>query len=299
MVAVILCSISSTDVQSDSNTCSIFMKFVRDLIIPRNIRKLVSALRSELHRYIIRPEDFGFLSHNAEVDAPVRIVNPSNVYIYEGAHIGSNSIILASNAKFIMKKNSGSARNITVVTGNHARIQGRFYRSIKENEKPGGYDKDVVINEDVWIGLNVTILSGVEIGRGCTLASGAVVTKSFPPYCVIGGVPAKIIKNYWSIEEILHHESILYPKEEQFSREQLEIIYNSYNLKESISQTPSSISSMSNNNLLHESPHEHPATKNGGGVGGGKPLIAKGFIHNAYNNRSSFKNKNYHFSDTG
>lgn len=191
---------------------------------------------------MISPKDFGFLSEDAEVDAPVRIVNPCNVYIYDGAHIGSNSIILASNARFIMKRNSGSAGNLTVVTGNHARIQGRFYRSIKEDDKPDGYDKDVIINEDVWIGLNVTILSGVEIGRGCTLASGAVVTKSVPPYCVIGGVPAKVIKKYWSIDEILHHELLLYPPEERFTREQLEIIYNNYNLKESMSQSTYTIS---------------------------------------------------------
>ena len=51
----------------------------------------------------------------------------------------------------------------------------------------------IVINDDVWIGSDVTILSGVEIGQGSIIAAGSVVTKSFPPYSIIGGVPSKII----------------------------------------------------------------------------------------------------------
>lgn len=56
------------------------------------------------------------------------------------------------------------------------------------------YDKDVVVDEDVWIGARVTLLSGVHIRRGCILCAGAVVTKDTPPYAIIGGVPAKLIK---------------------------------------------------------------------------------------------------------
>lgn len=52
----------------------------------------------------------------------------------------------------------------------------------------------IVIGNHVWIGLNVTILKGVNIGDGCMIAAGSVVTKSFPPECLIGGVPAKILR---------------------------------------------------------------------------------------------------------
>jgi acetyltransferase-like isoleucine patch superfamily enzyme len=50
------------------------------------------------------------------------------------------------------------------------------------------------IGKNCWIGSKATILDGVVIGDGCIIAAGAVVTKSFPANCVLGGVPAKIIK---------------------------------------------------------------------------------------------------------
>lgn len=60
----------------------------------------------------------------------------------------------------------------------------------------------VSIGNDVWIGSNVIILRGVNIGDGAILAAGAVVTKDVPPYAVVGGVPAKILKYRF-------HESII------------------------------------------------------------------------------------------
>lgn len=55
-------------------------------------------------------------------------------------------------------------------------------------------DIQIEIEDDVWIGANATILSGVKIGRGAIVAAGAVVSKSVPPYAIAGGVPAKVIK---------------------------------------------------------------------------------------------------------
>lgn len=53
---------------------------------------------------------------------------------------------------------------------------------------------DITVGDDVWIGENTTILSGVHIHQGAVIAAGAVVTKDVPPYAVVGGVPAKVIK---------------------------------------------------------------------------------------------------------
>lgn len=57
-----------------------------------------------------------------------------------------------------------------------------------------GQAKPVTIGNDVWIGGNATILPGVTIGNNVVVAAGAVVTKDVPDNCVVGGVPAKVIK---------------------------------------------------------------------------------------------------------
>ncbi|WP_312664387.1 DapH/DapD/GlmU-related protein [Pantoea sp. CTOTU49201] len=52
----------------------------------------------------------------------------------------------------------------------------------------------VIIGNDVWIGHGVIVLPGVTVGDGAVLAAGAVVTKDVPPYTIVGGVPAKVIR---------------------------------------------------------------------------------------------------------
>ena len=55
-------------------------------------------------------------------------------------------------------------------------------------------EKDVNIGNDVWLGANAIVVPGVNIGDGCVVAAGAVVTKDIPAYSIAGGVPAKVIK---------------------------------------------------------------------------------------------------------
>ena len=62
-------------------------------------------------------------------------------------------------------------------------------------------DFGIKIGNDVWIGLNAIILHGCKIGNGVTIAAGAVVTKDVPDFCVVGGIPAKIIRKKCTDEE--------------------------------------------------------------------------------------------------
>jgi acetyltransferase-like isoleucine patch superfamily enzyme len=52
----------------------------------------------------------------------------------------------------------------------------------------------IVIEDDVWLGAGVVVTDGVRIGRGAVVAAGAVVTNDVPPHTVVGGVPARIIR---------------------------------------------------------------------------------------------------------
>lgn len=81
----------------------------------------------------------------------------TNIFLYYNTSLASNTWISATNAKFIVKSNCSIAEGLTVHTGNHARIIGKFVSDMTELDKHFGYDKDVIIENDVWIGCNVTI----------------------------------------------------------------------------------------------------------------------------------------------
>lgn len=77
------------------------------------------------------------------------------------------------------------------------------------NEKLGVVDRDMmpsaslVVGDDVWVGHNATIAPGVEtIGRGAAIAAGAIVTRPVPPYAIMGGNPAKLIRMRFTPEVI-------------------------------------------------------------------------------------------------
>lgn len=195
------------------------------------LHRLKIGLRAWYNQYVASLDrtKFGYIADDVTLMPPLTFANPKNVFLY-GDNGLKDAKIFTKNARFIMKPHSGAAEGLRVSTGNHAMVLGKFYRSIKEKDKPKGLDADVVVESDVWIGRNVTLLAGVHIGRGCTIGAGAVVTKPMPPYCVVVGVPAKPIKMKWTIDEILQHEALLYPEEERFSREELEAIYKRNNL---------------------------------------------------------------------
>lgn len=108
-----------------------------------------------------------------------------------------------------------------LVIGSYCSI-GPGVRFIVNNEHPMGYistfpyhvlvarDKSfealskggILVEGDVWIGSNATILDGVTIGRGSVIAAGALVAKDVPPYSIVGGCPAKLIRCRFSNEQI-------------------------------------------------------------------------------------------------
>lgn len=170
--------------------------------------------------YYVKPDPvkFGHFGKNAALGIPADLKNPRNIYLYDFARIGRRSTIMTmGNSKFIMKRGCLTAEGLVVVTSNHRQHIGQFLSGGNEDNEY----KDVIVEEDVWIGINVTLLSGTHIGRGAIIGACSVVTKEIPPYAVAVGNPARVIKFKWSIEEIIKHEKTLYPESERFSVEEL------------------------------------------------------------------------------
>jgi len=92
-------------------------------------------------------------------------------------------------------------------------------------DKKGRFDRDIIVEEDVWIGINVTLLNGAHIGRGCIVGAGCVISGEWPPYMVIAGNPARIIKPVFSFDDIIRHEEKLYAPENRISIDSLKKIF--------------------------------------------------------------------------
>jgi len=82
--------------------------------------------------------------------------------------------------------------------------------------------KETIIDDDVWIGSGAVILQGVNIGRGAVIGAGAIVTRNVEPYCVIVGVPGKVIKKRFSNDQITLHQQINF-KEKNLNALKLQI----------------------------------------------------------------------------
>ena len=137
-----------------------------------------------------------------------------NLSVVDGTSIPKGSIIYCTDAPCIIGKKVLFGPKPTIITGDHRiDILGKYITDVTVEEKfvdgVNVYDQPVVIEDGVWCGANVTILKGVTIGRGSVVAAGAVVTKSFPPYSIIGGIPAKLIKMRFTEEEIKKNENDL------------------------------------------------------------------------------------------
>ena len=70
--------------------------------------------------------------------------------------------------------------------------------SVKNVASAWDHKGDIVIGNDVWIGYEAVILAGVSIGDGAVVGAGALVTRDVPPYAIVGGIPAKIIRKRFS-----------------------------------------------------------------------------------------------------
>lgn len=199
-----------------------------------SILKTITVIFDVWHRFFVKyikrnlyRSCLGYCGKNVDLRLDKNPGPLCRVYMYDNTNIYHGFRFISVTGKFIMKKNSGAAAGLTVITGNHQRVEGKWCKEFS-GDHINDIEKDVMVEEDVWLGANVTLLAGVTIGRGATIGAGAVCLKNIPPYAVAIGNPAKVVGFNFKPEEIIEHEKTLYPEDERLPFDLLSKNYEKY-----------------------------------------------------------------------
>lgn len=143
-----------------------------------------------------KPESvFGFLEmeNNSEinVNGDFCFYNGFHVVIMENAKLNLGSGYINRNVKIRCFNEISIGQNV-VISENVSIWDSDAHKILRDSYQPS---IPIKIGNHVWIGMNSIILKGVTLGDGCIVAAGSIVTKSFPEKCLVGGIPAKIIKD--------------------------------------------------------------------------------------------------------
>lgn len=117
--------------------------------------------------------------------------NANNIYLGENVRITMDCCIWAGEkSKIIFGDNVLVGPGVKIMSTNHGTVKNGTPMVFQDR-----VEEDIRIESDVWIGSNSVILKGVTIGEGAIVAAGSIVTKDVLPYSIVGGCPAKFIKN--------------------------------------------------------------------------------------------------------
>lgn len=180
------------------------------------LKEMVNIFRSS-----VRKRNWKKLHPNSDT-IPMNEFDFNKVQLGYGSYGELNVVDFGGANKLIIKNYVSIAQKVTFVLNadhytNH--ISTYPYKvKILHSESSESFGKgDIIVDDDVWIGYGATILSGVHIGQGAVVAAGAVVTRDVPPYAIVGGVPAKVIKYRFEpamVEELLKVDYSKLTKEE-------------------------------------------------------------------------------------
>jgi acetyltransferase-like isoleucine patch superfamily enzyme len=132
----------------------------------------------------------------------------STISLGHDVYIGPGATFMSALSRIEIGNKVLFGPNVTIMGGNHRTdLVGAYMYDV--TEKLPDNDRDVIIEDDVWVGCNAIILKGVRIGRGSIIGAGSVVVKSVPPYTVYVGSPGLKTKARWDAGTIADHERIL------------------------------------------------------------------------------------------
>ena len=145
-------------------------------------RYLIRKLRSSVGRHL-----FDSCGKNINIEKGADFGKGNGIKIGNNSGIGINSYI---RGPLEIGDDVMMGPDVMIFHADHAMVRRDIPMRVQGDTK----SKPVVIGNDVWIGARVIILKGVHVGDGAVIAAGAVVSKDVPPYAIVGGVPAKVIK---------------------------------------------------------------------------------------------------------
>ncbi|MGB3655323.1 MAG: DapH/DapD/GlmU-related protein [Rivularia sp. (in: cyanobacteria)] len=119
----------------------------------------------------------------------IRALHDTHIIIDEDAYIGPY-VIITGTGDIRIGKNCLIAPHCGIFANNHI-----FTDPTRTIEEQGITRKGIIIEDDCWLGHNVTVLDGVIIGKGSIIGAGSVVSKNIPAFSIAVGTPARIIKN--------------------------------------------------------------------------------------------------------
>jgi maltose O-acetyltransferase len=163
-----------------------------------SLYEFLDILGRMVNRIIITPVktvSLGGHGKKIHIGRRTRFYGIKNVFLGNDVSLGEQNTLMCTRAKIKIGDHVMTGPGVTIITGGHRiDIAGRPMTSITNNEKLPENDQDINIIGDCWIGARAIILKGVTVGEGAVIAAGAVVTKDVPPFSIVGGVPARVIK---------------------------------------------------------------------------------------------------------
>lgn len=197
-----------------------FRKFFSN-ILPEKFRWFVCSAIYVYTKNTNR-KNYAKSSEHTELLGPLHL-NPQLVEMDEHTRLQADIRMISYTGRLVVKKFTAIAADTLIVPGTHIPTVGmpQYLSTEHLNDKDG----IIVVEEDCWIGARCILLSHCRIGRGAVVGAGSIVTKEIPPYAVVAGSPARIIATRFSIDQIIEHERILYPKEERLTRQRLEQLF--------------------------------------------------------------------------
>lgn len=148
--------------------------------------------------------------------------DPDGYYTFQNIELGNDvilgrgAVLMAAKSKIIIGNKVMLGPGVMIIAGNHnSSVLGQAMFDVQEKRPED--DQDVRIEDDVWIGAGAILLKGVVIRRGAIIGAGAVVTSEVPPYAIMAGNPARLLRFRWNLERIIEHEGLLYPPSERLN----------------------------------------------------------------------------------